>query len=173
MHSLACVPNDTLKVRVEGNPPREPAHAPEISWKHSAERLIGDLLSASLSWKQSAECFRVTCSRHLYSSAQKESRYCCQDEDQVPKGLYMGDHVYFSRHSSAVKGIFWHSNHQFIMTVAPQARHKKHAPAGPGTTQVTATQWLIFLFSRFAWEIIGKPHASAHSPTDPSNDFAV
>ena len=47
MHSLACVPNDALKVRVEGNPQRgEPAHAPEISWKHSAERLIGDLLSA-------------------------------------------------------------------------------------------------------------------------------
>ena len=58
MHSLACVPNDTLKVRVEGIPPRgEPAHAPEISWKQSAERLIGDLLSASLSWKQSAEPF--------------------------------------------------------------------------------------------------------------------
>ena len=49
-----------------------------------------------------------------------------------------------SKHSSAAKGIFWYSNHQFIMTVAPQARHKKHAPAGPGTTQVTATQWLIF-----------------------------
>ena len=46
MHSLACVPNDTLKVRVEGNPPRgDPALAPKISWKHSAERLIGDLLS--------------------------------------------------------------------------------------------------------------------------------
>ena len=41
MHSLACVP----KVRGEGNLPRgEPAHTPEISWKHSAERLIGDLL---------------------------------------------------------------------------------------------------------------------------------
>ena len=55
----------------------------------------------------------------------------------------------FSKRSSAAKGIFWHSNHQFIMTVAPQARHKKHAPAGPGTTQVTATQWLIFFKYRY------------------------
>ena len=57
MHSLACVPNDTLKVRVEGNLHGEPAHAPEISWTQSADRLIGDLLSASLSWEQSAERF--------------------------------------------------------------------------------------------------------------------
>ena len=58
MYSLACVPNDTLKVRVQGNPPRgDPARAPEISWKQSAERLIGDLLSASLSWMKSAERF--------------------------------------------------------------------------------------------------------------------
>ena len=62
-----------------------------------------------------------------------------------------------SKHSSAAKGIFGHSNQQFIMIVAPQARHKKHAPAGPGTTQVTATQWLIFwntVIQRWAFELL-------------------
>ncbi len=144
MHSLACVPNDTLKVRVEGN-----LHAANLHMlPKSLGRKVQSGLLVTYSRRHSLGTLQsvllVTCPRHLYSSAQKESRYCCQDEDQVPKGLYMGDHIYLSKHSSAVKGIFWHSNHQFIMTVAPQARHKKHAPAGPGTTQVTATQWLIF-----------------------------
>ena len=129
MHSLACVPNDTLKVRVEGNP-----HAANL---HMLPKSLGRKVQSGL---------LVACSRYIYPSGQRESRYCCQGRRLVPKGLYMGDHIYFSKHSSAAKGILWHSNHQFIMTVAPQARHKKHAPAGPGTTQVTATQWLI-LFS--------------------------
>ena len=62
----------------------------------------------------------------------------------VPKGVYMGDHVYFNKHSSAAKGILWHAKLQFMDTGAPQARHNNRASAGPGTMQVTATQWLIF-----------------------------
>ena len=56
----------------------------------------------------------------------------------------MGDHVYFNKHSSAAKGILCHTKHQFMDTGAPQARPKNRASAGPGTAQVTATQWLIF-----------------------------
>ena len=61
----------------------------------------------------------------------------------------MGDHVYFNKHSSAAKGILCHTKHQFVDTGAPQARPNNRASAGTGTTQVTATQWLIFtiLFS--------------------------
>ena len=96
MHSLACVPNDTLKVRVEGNP-----HAANL---HMLPKSLGSKVQSALlvtySRRHSLGCkvqsvLLVTCSRHWYSSAQKESRYCCQDEDQVPKGLHMGDHVYF------------------------------------------------------------------------------
>ena len=90
MHSLACVPNDTLKVRVEGNP-----HAANL---HMLPKSLGSKVQSGLLVTYSRRhslgskvqsVLLVTCSRHLYSSAQKESRYCCQDEDQVPRDLYM------------------------------------------------------------------------------------
>ena len=59
----------------------------------------------------------------------------------------MGAHIYFNKHSSAAKGILRHTKHQFMDTGAPQARHKNRAYAGPGTMQVTVTQWLIFQIS--------------------------
>ena len=122
MHSLACVP----KVRGEGNLPRdEPAHTPEISWKHSAERLIGDLLSAFI----------------LFST--KGISLLLPREDQGFKGLYMGAQIYINKHSSAAKVPFGAQNFN-LEHDAPQARRNNHAHAGTGITQGTATQWSIF-----------------------------
>ena len=108
MHSLACVPNNKLKVRVEGNPHAANLHMlPKslgrkvqsgllvtYSRRHSLGSKVQSGLLATYSRRQSLgskvqSVLMVTCSRHLYSSAQKESRYCCQDEDQVPRDLYM------------------------------------------------------------------------------------
>ena len=65
MHLLACVPNYTLKGRVEINP-----HAANLHrLPNSPDSKVPNGLL-------------VTYSRH-YSSAQTESRYCCQEGDQV------------------------------------------------------------------------------------------
>ena len=112
MHSLACVPNDTLKVRVEGIPTRgEPAHAPEISWKYSAERLIGDLPSAFI----------------LFST--NGISLLLPREDQGFKGLYMGAQISSNKHSSVVKVSVDAQNINFEHD-APQARRNNHAHAG-------------------------------------------
>ena len=87
--------------------------------------------------------FRVTCSRHLYSSAQRESRYCCHVEDLGFKGLYMGAQIYINKHSSEAKVSFGAQNIN-LEHDAPQARRNNHAHAGTGITQGTATQWSIF-----------------------------
>ena len=85
----------------------------------------------------------VTCSRHLYSSAQRESRYCCPVEDLGFKGLYMGAQIYINKHSSAAKVSFGAQNIN-LEHDAPQARRNNHAHAGTWITQGTATQWSIF-----------------------------
>ena len=86
----------------------------------------------------------ATCSRHLYSSAQRESRYCCHVEDLGFKGLYMGAQIHINKHSSAAKVSFGAQSIN-LEHDAPQARRNNHAHAGTGTTQGTATQWSIFL----------------------------
>ena len=65
MHLLACVPNYTLKERVEISPHAANLHRLPNS---PASKVPNGLL--------------VSYSRH-YSSAQTESRYCFQEEDQV------------------------------------------------------------------------------------------
>ena len=135
MYSLACVPNDTLKVRVEGNP-----HAANL---HMLPKSLGSTVQSGL---------LVTCSWHLYSSAQRESRYCCHVEDLGFKGLYMGAQIYINKHSSATKVSFGAQNIN-LEHDAPQARRNNHAHAGTGITQGTATQWSIF----FGYEAPLKP----------------
>ena len=136
MHSLAGVPNDTLKVRVEGN-----LHAANL---HMLPKSLGRKVQSGLLVTYSRRhslgskvqsVLLVTCSRHLYSSAQKESRYCCQDEDLVPRDLYMGT---MSTYQTQFR------SKRYLLALKSSIYHKKHAHAGPGTTQVTATQWLIF-----------------------------
>ena len=147
MHSLACVPNDTLKVRVEGNP-----HAANL---HMLPKSLGSEVQSGLLVTYSRRhslgskvqsVLLVTCSWHLYSSAQRESRYCCHIEDQGFKGLYMGAQIYTNKHSSVAKVPVDAQNINFEHD-APQARRNNHAHAGTGTTQGTATQWSIFIFS--------------------------
>ena len=91
MHSITCVPHGTLKVRVEGNPHAANLHMLPKSLGNTGQ--IGLLVTYSQRHSLGSKVqggLMVPCSRHLYSSAQKESRYCCQDEDQVPRDLYMG-----------------------------------------------------------------------------------
>ncbi len=111
MHLLACVPNYTLKRDFEINP-----HAANLRRlpNSPASKVPNGLL--------------VTYSRH-YSSAQTESRYCCQRRRIVPKRVLQGRPYLLDKHSSATKGILWHRNHQF----------RKGRAAG-ASTRITLTQ---------------------------------
>ena len=90
MHLLACVPKHTLRCAFKLIPVAANLHMlpKSLGRKVQSGLLVTYSRRHSLGSKVQS-LLLVTCSRHLYSSAQKESRYCCQDEDQVPRDLYM------------------------------------------------------------------------------------
>ena len=127
MHSLACVPNDTLKVRVEGNP-----HAANL---HMLPKSLGSTVQSGLF---------VTCPRHNYILfSTKGISLLLPREDQGFKGLYMAAQISSNKHSSVAK-VPVDAQNIYFEHDAPQARRNNHAHAGTGITQGTATQWSIF-----------------------------
>ena len=149
MHSLACV--QTTHWRCVS---KVILHAANL---HMLPKSLGSTVQSGLLVTYSQRhslgskvqsVLMVTCSRHLYSSAQRESRYCCHVEDLGFKGLYMWAQIYINKHSSAAKVSFGAQNIN-LEHDAPQARRNNHAHAGTGITQGTATQWSIFFISTF------------------------